>query len=67
MAEVKHLDPKDTEQVKEALKLIQPLAKKLASTDKSKLTESEDKFMIIRMVRLEHLIRETLNGKSYRS
>ena len=67
MADQSSVQVKDTDALKEALKLIQPLAKKLASVDKTKLTETEDKFVVIRAIRLDHLIRETLSGKSLRS
>lgn len=56
----------EVEAIKAQLKAMQPLVKKLATVDKSKLDESKDKFLVIRMTRLEHLIRETLSGDSLR-
>jgi len=41
-------------------------AKAIMATDKSKLVESEDKFLHIRAVRAEHLDREVQSGKSRR-
>jgi len=63
----KTLNAQKVSQFKEALKLLQATAKELASVDKSKLEDSEDKFLVIRAVRIDHAIRETLSGKSLKS
>ena len=67
MTDTKTLNAQKVSQFKEALKLLQATAKELASVDKSKLEDSEDKFLVIRAVRIDHAIRETLSGKSLKS
>ena len=67
MTDSKTLNAQKVSQFKEALKLLQATAKELASVDKSKLEDSEDKFLVIRAVRIDHAIRETLSGKSLKS
>lgn len=55
------------EAARKALEALAPLAKELAAIDKTKVEDSEDKFLLIRMARLDHLIREVTKGKSLRS
>jgi hypothetical protein len=53
-----NLPQSDVDAMDKALLALYPIVKKLATIDKSKLDESEDKFIVIRAVRLEHTMRE---------
>lgn len=57
----------EVEALTKALTAIQPLVTKISKMDRTKLTESEDKFLHIRATRLEHTIREALKGKSFKA
>lgn len=60
------LPTSDVQAFLEGLKTLAPIALKLSKIDKSKLDESKEKFLVIRAVRLEHLIREVSKGESLR-
>lgn len=60
------LDAAKVKAMSDALVALAPLASELSKIDKSKLDDSKDKFLVIRMVRLDHLIREVRSGDSLR-
>ena len=62
--ETTKLAQSDVDAVKKAFETLAPIAKRLAAIDKTKVEDSEDKFLVIRMTRLDHLIREVTKGKS---
>ena len=47
-----------------ALESAQTIALELNAQDRTKLTESEDKFLAIRLPRIIHVVQETTLGKS---
>ena len=62
----KTLTQTEVEALKKSMETIQPLVRKLAAVPKAELEDSDDKFVVIRCLRLDHTIRELLKGKSLR-